>query len=125
MVKKLTFEEFSKRTQEVLKAQKIFGEFTNNISTAFAIYQDILADEQMDVFISTAIAGNQAMTPMDDFERPKCPECGTGLRLKLGAKDSEEKEWNSAWVCTQCLAEFYSEKTAQEWKNELKRKDVE
>jgi transposase-like protein len=69
--------------------------------------------------------GNKPMTPMDDFERPKCPECQNELRLKLGAKDQDGKEWNSSWVCTQCLAEFYSEKTAQEWMNELRRKDVE
>ena len=124
-MKKLNYEEFQKRVTEVNKAAKIFAPLTNNISDAFKIYQEVLAEEQMEVFVSTAVMGKQAMTPMDDFERPKCPECQSELRLKLGAKDSEGKDWNSSWVCTQCLAEFYSEKTAQEWMNELKRKDVE
>ena len=124
-MKKLSYEEFQKRINEVNKAAKIFAPLTNNISDAFKIYQEVLAEEQMEVFVSTAVMGKQAMTPMDDFERPKCPECQNELRLKLGAKDSEGKDWNSSWVCTQCLAEFYSEKTAQEWMNELKRKDVE
>jgi hypothetical protein len=124
-MKKMNYEEFQKRVTEVNKAAKIFAPLTNNISDAFKIYQEVLAEEQMEVFVSTAVMGKQAMTPMDDFERPKCPECQNELRLKLGAKDSEGKDWNSSWVCTQCLAEFYSEKTAQEWMNELKCKDVE
>ena len=124
-MKKLNYEEFSKRIEEVNKAARIFAPLTNNISEAFKIYQEVLAEEQMEVFVSTAMMGNKPMTPMDDFERPKCPECQNELRLKLGAKDQDGKEWNSSWVCTQCLAEFYSEKTAQEWMNELRRKDVE
>ena len=123
-MKKLNYEEFQKRVNEVNKAAKIFAPLTNNISDAFKIYQEVLAEEQMEVFVSTAVMGKQAMTPMDDFERPKCPECQNELRLKLGAKDQDGKEWNSSWVCTQCLAEFYSEKTAEEWMNELKRRDA-
>ena len=124
-MKKMNYEEFQKRVTEVNKAAKIFAPLTNNISDAFKIYQEVLAEEQMEVFVSTAVMGKQAMTPMDDFERPKCPECQNELRLKLGAKDQDGKDWNSSWVCTQCLAEFYSEKTAEEWMNELRRKDVE
>ena len=120
----MNYEEFQKRVTEVNKAAKIFAPLTNNISKAFKIYQEVLAEEQMEVFVSTAVMGKQAMTPIDDFERPKCPECQNELRLKLGAKDSEGKEWNSSWVCTQCLAEFYSDKTAEEWMNELKRRDA-
>jgi uncharacterized protein with PIN domain len=124
-MKKLNYVEFQKRINEVNKAARIFAPLTNNISEAFKLYQEVLAEEQMEVFVSTAMMGNKPMTPMDDFERPKCPECGEELRLKLGAKDQDDKVWNSSWVCTQCLAEFYSEKTAQEWMNELRRKDVE
>ncbi len=124
-MKKLSYEEIQKRVTEVNKAAKIFAPLTNNISEAFKIYQEVLAEEQMEVFVSTAMMGNKPMTPMDDFERPKCPECQNELRLKLGAKDQDGKEWNSSRVCTQCLAEFYSEKTAQEWMNELKRRDAQ
>lgn len=124
-MKKLNYIEFQKRINEVNKAARIFAPLTNNISEAFKLYQEVLAEEQMEVFVSTAMMGNKPMTPMDDFERPKCPECQSELRLKLGAKDQDGKEWNSSWVCTQCLAEFYSEKTAQEWMNELKRRDAQ
>lgn len=125
MVKKLTFEEFNKRTQEVLKAQKIFGEFTNNISVAFAMYQDILADEEMSVFISTLEGGKRTMTMIDDYVRPRCPECNTELRLRVNPVDANGKPWETAWVCTECQAEFYSEKTVPELMAELKKVERE
>ena len=117
---KMTFEEFSKRTTEIAKANKIFGNLTdNNISISFAIYQEILAEETMEVFVSTAAGGNRAPTPMDAHVRPKCPECDVDLRLKIGPIDADGKRWETAWVCTKCLAEFYSEKTVDEWMKEL------
>jgi hypothetical protein len=119
-MKKLTFNEFQNRIEEVAKASKIFiPHITDNISIAFELYQKILAEEAMPVMISTQEAGGQSMTPMDDYERPKCPECDTDMRLKIFAVDPEGKEWPTAWACTNCLAEFYSEKTEREWRGEL------
>lgn len=123
-MKKLNYAEFQKRISEVNKAAKIFAPLTNNISEAFKIYQEVLAEEQLEVFVSTAVMGNRAITPMDDFERPRCPECDLDLRLKVFPVDADGVKWNTAWVCVQCQAEFYSEKTVEEWMQELKRKDV-
>ena len=123
-MKKLTYAEFEKRVSEVNKAARIFDPLTKNISEAFKIYQDVLAEEEMAVFVSTTEAGNRSMTPLDDFERPICPECGMSLRMRIGAIDADGKTWNTAWVCTQCQAEFYSEKTVPDWMKELKKKDV-
>jgi len=123
-MKKLTFEEFTKRTHEIAKAHKIFNNLTDdNISISFAMYQEILAEEKMEVFISTAEGGNRPMSFVDDFERPKCPECDTELRLRLNPMDADGKPWNTAWVCTQCQAEFYSNKTVPELMEELKKKE--
>jgi len=94
------------------------------MTDAFRLYQEVLAEEKMQVFVSSATGGNRPVTPMDDFERPKCPECQIDLRLRVGAKDENEKEWNTAWYCEKCKAEFYSDKTVQEWMNELQRRDV-
>jgi len=124
-MKKLTYEEFSRRINEVNKAYRIFKPLTNNMTEAFRLYQEVLAEEKMQVFVSSATGGNRPVTPMDDFERPKCPECQIDLRLRVGAKDENEKEWNTAWFCEQCKAEFYSDKTVQEWMNELQRRDVQ
>lgn len=122
-MKKLSYAEFQKRVDEVNRASKIFAPITNNVTEAFEFYQQILADdeEKMKVTVSTAEFGNGPMTPMDDFERPRCPECDTNLRLKVGkVLDGDGKEWPTAWVCEKCKAEFYSEKTAEEWMKELK-----
>ena len=124
-MKKLNYAEFQQRVNEVNKAAKIFAPLTNNISEAFRLYQEVLAEEQMEVFVSTAMIGNKPMTPMDDFERPKCPECQVDLRLRVGVKDENEKVWTTAWICEKCQAEFYSDRTVQEWMNELKRRDVQ
>jgi hypothetical protein len=123
-MKKLNYAEFQKRVNEVNKASRIFDPLTNNISEAFRLYQEVLAEEEMEVFVSTSLAGNRVMTPMDDFERPKCPECDIDLRLKIFPVDVDGKQWNTAWVCIQCQAEFYSEKTVPEWMNELRKKNV-
>jgi len=119
-MKKLTFNEFQARVEAVAKASKIFiPHITDNISIAFELYQKVLAEEEMPLTISTEETSHQAMTPMDDFERPKCPECNMDMRLKLFAKDPDGKEWPTAWVCGNCLAEFYSEKTELQWRQEL------
>ena len=124
-MKKMSFDEFQHRINEVNKAYRIFKPLTNNMTEAFRLYQEVLAEEKMEVFISTATSGNKPLSPIDDFERPKCPECQTDLRLRVGAKDENEKEWNTAWFCGKCQAEFYSDKTVQEWMNELQRRDVQ
>lgn len=120
-MKKLNYAEFSNRINEVNKAAKIFAPLTNNISEAFRLYQEILAEEKMEVFVSTSVGGNRPLTMVDDYERPKCPECNIDLRLKLDPLDAEGNRWNTAWVCVKCQAEFYSEKTVAEWMQELKK----
>ena len=123
-MKRMNYEEFQNRVNEVNKAYRIFKPLTNNMTEAFRLYQEVLAEEEMAVFISTA-AGSRPPTLLDNFERPKCPECTLDLRLKVGVKDENEKEWNTAWFCEKCLAEFYSDKTVQEWMSELRKRDVQ
>jgi hypothetical protein len=124
-MKKLNFNEFQNRINEVNKAYRIFSPLTNNMTESFRLYQEVLAEEKMEVFISTAVGGTRPPSPLDDFVRPKCPECQTSLRLRVEAKDENGKEWNTSWVCENCKAEFYSNKTVQEWMNELQRRDIQ
>jgi hypothetical protein len=120
-MKTMTFDEFSKRVNEVAKARKIFiPTVTNNISMAFDLYQEVLAEEKMEVFVTTAMGGNRSLEPMDDFETPKCPECQSSMRMRVMAKDADGKEWPTSWYCTTCFSEYYSEKTIADWMKELK-----
>jgi hypothetical protein len=124
-MKKLTTEEFNTRTTEILKASRIFGHITDgNITKAFEIYQEILGEEQLPVFISSVVGGNKAPTFLDGYDRPKCPECGKDMRMRIGAKDPAGKEWKTSWACTDCMSEYYSDKTPMEWMKELEIKDV-
>lgn len=123
-MKTLSFEEYNKRLIEVNKAYRIFKPLTNNMTEAFRLYQEVLAEEKMEIFISTSTGGNRPKTPIDDYVRPKCPECDVELMLRLNVKDVNEKVWNTSWFCQKCLTDYYSDKTVQEWMQELK-KDVQ
>ena len=122
-MKKLTFEEFNNRLIQVAKARQIFiPNITDNISIAFELYQEILADEEkgerMAVFIPSS-AGKKEPSPFDDLERLKCPECGTEMMLAVGVIDTDGNRRNSSWKCRECLYEEYSDKTFDEWVEEL------
>ena len=127
----LSYNEFYKRTTEVQKAKKIFGELTEkNVSKAFEAYQEILADEAADVFISTAFGGRRAKTWVDKFGRPKCEACGADMRL-FPRKINESPEvmvggnWKSLWVCPECDNELWSEWEWFEWMEALRKdKDI-
>ncbi len=115
-MERMNFEEFQKRMKEVAKARKIFiPHITKNISIAFELYQQVLAEEKMEVFISTAQGSNKPMTPIDDFIRPRCEECDSELRLKVNAIDEKGKSHSTSWICTECGREEYSDKSVQEW----------
>lgn len=119
-MKKVSFEQFNHRIQEVAKARAIFiPNITKNISVAFQLYLDVLAEEQLGAFVTSAAYGSKPMSPLDDYERPKCQECGEDLLLKIGSKDESDKAWETSWYCEKCFSEYYSTKTVQEWMNEL------
>lgn len=122
-MKKLTLEEWQKRMGEISKARRIFIEsgLTNNITRAFEIYQEILAEEQMSIFVTNAVVGKYPPSVLDQYERPTCEEDGTELRLKLDALDPQGKRWPTAWFCPTCGLEQYSEKSITDWMEELKR----
>jgi hypothetical protein len=124
-MKKLNYTEFQNRINEVSKASKIFAPLTNNVSKAFELYQEVLAEEKMEVFISTSTGGNRPQTPIDDYERPKCPTCDVELMLRFNVEDIDGKKWNTSWFCRTCLTDYYSDKTVQEWMNELQRRNVQ
>jgi len=113
MLENLKMAEFNKRIQEVAKARKIFiPHITKNITIAFTLYQEVLADDKIEVMIK------KSDTPFGNITRPVCDECGKPLGLKIKALDQNGKTWPTAWVC-ECGLEYYSEKSAQDWYEEL------
>jgi hypothetical protein len=119
----MTYEEFADRAMDLQRARSIFIDsgLTQNISTAFEAYKEILIEEELReevrLFISTMEGADNS--PFDKLIRPKCEECGSDLKLKEGAVGPEGKFYQTAWVCV-CELEYYSDKTAVEWYLELK-----
>ncbi len=83
-MKELTQEEFIDRTQAVARARRIFinSGVTNNISDAFALYQEVVSETTREIFLSTAVMGHRRPGRFDKFERPKCPEDGFDMMFR-------------------------------------------
>ena len=119
-MKRLNFNEFNNRVNEVNKAYRIFKPLTNNMTEAFRLYQEVLAEERMELFVSTEVMGNRPITPMDDFERPLCPDCNSPMRFRIIPPNDENV--NTQLVCENCDLVLDSEKTIQEWYKILEKK---
>lgn len=127
-MKQLTLQDFKERTEAIARARKIFiPHITKNISVAFMLYQEVLADYERKVFLNTVNGGKVPMSWLDNFERPRCPKCNEPLYLRLihvkqGPRNM--KGWQSCWECvgTNCYFEEYSKKSINEWIQRLKRR---
>jgi hypothetical protein len=120
-MKTMNYNEFLHRTLEVNKAYRIFSPLTNNMTEAFRLYQEVLAEERMELFVSTEVMGNRPLTPMDDFERPLCPDCNSPMRFRMIPPNDEGV--NTQLVCENCDLVLDSEKTIQEWYQLLEKKN--
>ena len=119
-MKTINFSEFQHRTNEVNKAYRIFSPLTNNMTEAFRLYQEVLAEERMELFVSTQVMGNRPLTPMDDVETPLCPDCNSPMRFRIIPPNEENV--NTQLVCENCDLVLDSEKTIQEWYQLLEKK---
>jgi len=80
-MKELTQEEFDDRMAALARAGKIFPDVLN-ISDRFRIYQEVFAEREREIFLSTQVMGNRKKTEMDKYDRPKCPECGSDMMFR-------------------------------------------
>jgi predicted RNA-binding Zn-ribbon protein involved in translation (DUF1610 family) len=122
-MKKLTKDEFFDRAMAIQRARKIFIEsgLTNNISIAFDAYQSIFAERERQIFMDSVVLGKRAETPMDKYERPKCPECGTDMMFRKVDADGIATQL----VCgnPKCDTVLDSEYTLEQWMKMLEKKD--
>lgn len=125
-MKRLSEREFIDRVMALQRAHHIFVEsrLTDNISIAFAAYQEVLADKEREIFLDTATHGGDNLpSPLDRYKRPPCPDCGTDMRIRLLAPNSAG--WLTQWVCSNpdCNTLFTSRKSVEDWMRELEIKD--
>jgi len=125
-MKQLTEQEFKDRVEAIQRARKIFvmSGLTDNISTAFAIYQEIFAETERQLLITTEqkVPIGMRLSPLDDYERPKCPTCNEEMALR--AIPENEQGFKTQWVCpTETCDVLNSENDINWWFDNLKRKE--
>ena len=91
-MKELTIEEFADRLGAIQRAGKIFidsGLLTDkNITTAFQLYQEVFAEREREIFLSTQQNDHSIMSRYED---PKCLVCGAGMRVVAQANTDGTK----------------------------------
>lgn len=129
-MKKLNEEEFYDRLAALAKAKKIFmPHLTTNVTIAFEMYQELLAEGERAILLGH---GDKTKKILDFYERPKCPDCGENLFLRLiyiPKGKSNRQGYKTCWECVEgpedCVYEEYSGKTLNQWMRELERKPIE
>jgi len=125
-MKVLTHTEFSDRVQAVQRATQIFGHMTDNdITKAFTAYQLVLAETPRRIMLNTQTHGNRAPTILDQYERPKCPDCGADMMIRRVPPNDEGV--NTQFVCSNdaCDTVLDSPMTLQEIIQELEQEKKE
>jgi len=126
-MKKLTSEEFRDRVGAVARTQKIFTpHLTNNISIAFEIYQEVLAEQERQLVISKERERDYGL--LANIQRPICPDCSKELGLRLINIPQGKGNlygYNSSWICEdpECSYEEFSIKTLNDWLDTLPQKE--
>ena len=123
-MKELTFEEFEDRSMAIQRATRIFVEsgLTNNISVAFKIYQEVFAERERELFITSLQSGVNRGTVMDRYERPLCPECGSGLLFRILTDNEEGIKTQLVCPDPKCDTVLSSDKDIGWWMASLKKR---
>jgi hypothetical protein len=119
---KLSKGEFQDRIEAVSRARNIFINLTEgNITSAFILYQSILAETERTEALSTLNSGNRIPSPLDKYERPKCPECGGPLMFRI--LQENPAGINTQLVCEHpmCDTVLNSDKDIIWWEEELRK----
>lgn len=123
---KMSREEFNDRIEALQRSRKIFIEsgLTDNITVAFEAYQTVCADRERKLFLSSQSDGNRKPSMMDQYERPKCPDCGSDMMFRV-MKENEEGV-KTQLVCSglRCDTVLNDEHDLSWWMENLRKKDA-
>lgn len=120
----MSYEQFQDRVNAVSRARAIFNNLTDsNISKSFEAYQQILADQDRESIV-LSLSTNRPLTPLDRYDRPKCPDCNSDLMFQPLNKNPEG--YKTMFKCTNpnCKTVLYSEESIAEIAEQM-RKDYE
>jgi hypothetical protein len=122
---KLSEKEFRDRIEAIGRARRIFLKtgITDNITEAFRIYQEILAEQKRELWLTSAIHGDRPHTYLDGYDRPECPDCGANMMFRATPKNSAGVQTQLVCSNPECDLVLNSEKSMSDWEKELKKKD--
>ena len=123
-MKRLSMQEFSERLQAIDRARKIFigSGLTKSISIAFEIYQEVLAQSEYETFLNTMVHGRRNPTVMDNYERPKCPDCNSDMMFRAVQENNEGIKTQLVCSKKDCDTVLDSENDLKWWMGNLLKK---
>ena len=117
---KLTQQEFQDRVQAVARARKIFINLTDGrLDNAFILYQEVLAETERAIIINTLTSGNRPPALFDQYDRPKCPECGADMMFRPVKDNPEGIKVQLICENPECDTILNSEMSIEDWAKEL------
>ncbi len=127
----MDFETENKRNLILYKAREkyIVSGVTKSITEALRLYlkTDATADEQIPLFI-TAPAFHKLRMALNVL-RPTCSDCGSSLFLARNTIDKNGKHYPTSWICKKCGMEYFSDKTLEQWleeiQNEIREQNIQ
>jgi len=118
-MKRLDQQTFTDRIEALARARRIFTpHLTLNITLAFEIYQEVLAEHQRQIQVSTLTAGHTAPSLLDQLGRLNCFKCETPMALRILSNG----KYKTQWECPRCGNKRRSKKTLNEWLDYLTRR---
>lgn len=127
-MKQLTKDEFEARTAAMLEARNIFIDsgVTKSINIAFDIYLSILSGADHVVVLNNMTDGGRRGSPLDEYDRLECPQCGAPMLLQI-FKYEPDSPVKSRMFCpsNKCDTAYDSDRTLEQWKEVLKKKEPE
>jgi predicted RNA-binding Zn-ribbon protein involved in translation (DUF1610 family) len=125
-MKKMSHREFSDRCTAIQEAMQIFGHMTDNdITRAFTAYQQILAKKERMIFLNSKDHGNRPLTPLDNYDRPKCPDCGSDMMIRAVPPNDEGVKAQFVCINRECDLVLDSPMSLQQIIQELEREKRE
>lgn len=115
----MTFKEQQERLETIKKAQAMFPD-ERNITVALQKYKDSTGDG-IALFLNSKEI-NRALTPMDEYERIPCDECGADMMFRILPENEEGYKTQIVCSSSTCNNAMNSEYSLHDWMQVLTKK---
>lgn len=118
-MKNIDFDAFNDMAGALARARHIFvPHFTQNITLAFTLYQELLAEHHRPLRQNTLSAGHQPPSIIDELGRLDCFKCDTPMSLRILSNG----KFKTQWECPRCNYKRRSKRTLNDWIDYLRKR---